>query len=82
MRKEKRSIKLYWQSLKRKIQVSLIRWMRDCGSRYIEWRLDRGLPVTGRGLRFLQRRLSVMTSRCWENEQEESSCIRIFATQR
>ncbi len=82
MRKEKRSIKFYWQSLKRKMQVSLVRLIRDCGSRYIEWRLDRGLPVTGPGLRFLQRRLSAMTNRCWTRGQEEASCIRVFAAQR
>ena len=68
------------QNMKLKMQMQLISLVRDYSSRYIVWRLDRGKPVTGYGLRFIERRLSNAMNRCYEVEQK-STPVRTYAAQ-
>lgn len=66
--------------MKLKMQMQLISLVRDCSSRYIVWRLDRGKPVTGCGLRFIERRLSSAMNRCYKAENEPAP-VRSYAAQ-
>ncbi len=67
-------------NMKRKMQLQFITLVRDYSSRYIVWRLDRGKPVTGCGLRFIERRLSSAMNRCCE-VQHEPTPVRVYATE-
>lgn len=60
--------KTFWQNMKLKMQQKFVYLLRDCSSRYIVWRLDHGKPITGSGLRFIERRLYSMAKRCCEPE--------------
>lgn len=70
-----------WQNMKRKVQTLVIRIVRSCISRYIEWRLDRGLPITGSGLRYIERKLSSAVNQCREME-ENTAVHRTYAINR